>query len=175
MDYKNVFPKNDRSWGNIVYEEDLAKSPSQKKAERADYEKQIAFMMQMREKQTELENKLQDELAAAQKNVHKLTEMARDEIKKATDKVKVVEQKVVQTLDKAQRSYIEKMRKRYMKNGKIEHIPIMCKNHCLGPREDCWAYDKVDEKDKVCPFIHRGDAEWDSSKCKVVKNTTRKK
>jgi|APCry1669190288_1035285.scaffolds.fasta_scaffold30144_2 hypothetical protein len=172
MDFKDVFPKNDRRWGNIVEEN---QTDSQKRASRADYERQIAFMEQMREKQTELENKLQDELAAAQKNVHKLTEMARVEIKKASEKVKVIEQRVVQTLDKAQRSYIEKMRKRYMKNGKIEHIPMMCKNHCLGPREDCWAHDNVDEKDKVCPFIHRNDAAWDSSKCKAVKNTTRKK
>jgi hypothetical protein len=151
-----------RPWGDLAYEENLKKTSSQKRAEKEEFEAKIAFMEAMREKQDALEADLHKATQFAQAQLRE----AQDKLRKAAQAARKVEDRVVVTMDKAKRSYIEKMRKRYTKNGKLERLPIMCKNHCLGSTEDCWAHDFVEEKDKVCPFIHRSETGWDSTKCK---------
>lgn len=173
METKDMFYIDDRKWGNIAYEEDLKKTPSQKRAERDEFEAKIKFMEAMRDKQDALEAEVHKATQLAQANLRE----AQEKLRKAAQAARKVEDRVAVTMNNAKRSYIEKMRKRYTKNGTIERLPIMCKNHCLGVTEDCWAHDFVEEKDKVCPFIHRDEAAWDASKCKKQKggNLTRRR
>ena len=129
------------------------------------------------------------EAEAKEMEVHKLTELARDAAKeiqkkaaaaealaaaKAGKSMKIVDEKLQMAKDK----YINKMRSQYIKrqvgaNGKtvyvLSQINAMCVNHCLdNATASCWAHDGLPQEERCCPFIHRGAAGWEPSKCAAV-------
>ena len=129
------------------------------------------------------------EAEAKEMEVHKLTELARNAAKEAKQKanaaealaaakagksMKIVDEKLQMAKDK----YVNKMRGQYIKrqvgaNGKpvyvLTQINALCVNHCLdNATAECWAHDGLPQEERACPFIHRGAAGWDSSKCAAV-------
>lgn len=187
MDYKTLFPKEEKSWANMEYNRNLKKSTAERAAERKLYEMKIKEMQD--EHDAEVAKAKNEEVAAKEglRQWKKEEEKAVKVVAKAREGVRQwaqKQEKATKDVSSAQRKHIEKMRgvtmrmKKRIEEGKLkqEDVP-MCRYHCKN--EECWAYDGVSGADKTCPHVHKDQAGWDKGKCPAAKggrrNVTRKR
>jgi hypothetical protein len=175
--FQKIFPRNDRSFANIQYNENRKKSPNEKKAYHDEYLRRIAEM------EAAVNKASAEELAAkehAQEAFRQWEETKKKEVKaervaqQAVRQWEQVQVKAVDTLTRAQRKYVEEMRglsgrmKKQIEEKKLteESIP-RCTYHCQNL--NCWAYDGVEAKDKTCPYRHKDSPYWAQATCPPVK------
>ena len=187
MEFKNIFPRNNRSWGNIQNEEDKKKSTAERAAERKVYEMKIKEMQDEHDAEVAKAKKEEVDAKEGLRQWKKEEEKAAKAVVKAREGARQWEQKqekATKDVSSAQRKHIEKMRgvtmrmKKRIEEGKLkqEDVP-MCRYHCTN--EECWAYDGVSGTDKTCPHVHKDQAGWDKGKCPAAKggrrNATRRR
>jgi hypothetical protein len=176
-DFQKLFPKNDRSFANIQYEENMKRSNAEKKADRNEYLRRIKEMEDAASQASEAE------LAAklhAQETFRQWEETKKQVVKaekvaqQAIRQWEQVKAQAVDTLTKAQRKYVEEMRglsgrmKKQIEEEKLTEEAISrCTYHCQN--ELCWAYDGVETKDKTCPYRHKDSPYWAQATCPPVK------
>ena len=175
--FQKSFLKNERSFANIQENENMKKSPNERKAERDEYLRRIAEMENAARQAfaAELAAKLHAQEAyrqwkAKKEELKKTAKVAEDAFRQ-WDQVKA---KAVDTLTRAQRKYIEEMRglsgrmKKQIEENKLTEESISrCTYHCQNKL--CWAYDGVEGKDKTCPYRHRDSKYWAQATCPPVK------
>lgn len=202
--FEELFPKETNSWASMqrrANENPTEEHAAELAASKKFFEKikdDLKFMMEMREKQNAAERTVTKEQVQAastavktamekarqeadkEMEVHRLSELARNELKQAKQKEEALKIAAAskagvtlamtdKKLQAAKDKYIRTMEDRYMKNGKLQHINTMCLNHCLDNQTaECWAHDGLPVEKRRCPFIHRDDPRWDGKKCVAI-------
>ena len=176
-DFQKLFPRNDRSFANIQYEENMKKSPNEKKAYHDEYLRRIAEMEAAASKASEAEvaaNLHAQEAFRHWEETKKEVVKAEKVAHQAVRQWEQVKAQAVDTLTKAQRKYLEEMRglsgrmKKQIEEKKLTEESISrCTYHCQNL--NCWAYDGVEVKDKTCPYRHKDSPYWAQATCPPVK------
>jgi hypothetical protein len=203
--FQKLFPKEEKSWASLQREAN--ENPTEEHAAKLADSKQffekimkdLEFMMEMREQQKAAEKTTvtKEQVKAAseavkaamkkahdeelrEEEVHKASELARNELKLAKEKEEALKIAAAskagvtlamsdKKLQAAKDKYLRTMGDRYIKNGKLQHINTMCLNHCLDNQTaKCWAHDDLPVEKRCCPFIHRDDPRWDGTKCVAI-------